>query len=122
MKPEILHSDNGYELNNIVVSGLSHSRSLALLLRANGFTYKSCAQIMGCSADNVKNRIEDLYYELRVNSTPQLITKSIQSGYMRLLTVAFAMLLSLAHPTDKNTHQRISRLHRINTYRVMREA
>ena len=109
-----------YVHNNIEVSGLSPRRCEALALRASGLTYKRCAQIMGCSADNVKNRIDDLYFLLHANSTPQLITKSIQKGYLKILTLAIAFFLGLAQPVDHNNYARVARNTRNNSQREQR--
>lgn len=99
---DILHTENSCIFQNIEVIGLTPRRREAFALRACGLTYKRCAQLMGCSADNVKNRIEDLYFEFRVNSTAQLITKAIQAGALRILVLLFAVQIALTNPTPQN--------------------
>lgn len=97
---EIIHTENSCIFQNIEVVGLTLRRREALALRTCGLSYKRCAQIMHCSADNVKNRIEDLYHEFRVNSTAQLITKTIQAGAMKILITLFAVQIVLASPSQ----------------------
>lgn len=48
------HTENSFVYENIEVTGLTPRRREALALRAYGLTHKRCAQLMGCSADNVK--------------------------------------------------------------------
>jgi DNA-binding CsgD family transcriptional regulator len=97
---EILHTENTCTFQNIETVGLTPRRREALALRTCGLTYKRCAQLMGCSADNVKNRIEDLYFEFGVNNTAQLITKAIRTGALRILTLIFAAQIALASPSQ----------------------
>lgn len=96
--PEILHTEKSCIFQNIEVIGLTYSRRTACALRLCGLTYKRCAQIMGCSADNVKNRIEDLYFKYRVNSTAQLMAKLIKEGSLKILVYVFAVHILIASP------------------------
>lgn len=113
------HTEESFVYENIEVSGLTPRRREALALRACGLSYKRCAQIMGCSADNVKNRIDDLYFEFRASSTPQLMTKAIQKGVLRILTLLLAMHLGLASPIN-NHALRTARIYRQIPSRAMR--
>lgn len=97
--PEILHTENSCIFQNIEVIGLTKSRRTAFALRTCGLTYKRCAKIMGCSADNVKNRIEDLYFKYHVNSTAQLMAKLIKEGSLKILVYFFAVHILIANPS-----------------------
>lgn len=96
--PEILHTENSCIFQNIEVAGLTSSRRTACALRFGGLTYKRCAQIMGCSADNVKNRIEDLYCKYHVNSTAQLMAKLIKEGSVKILLCLLVTNILMASP------------------------
>lgn len=97
--PEILHTKNSCIFQNIEVAGLTSSRRTACALRFGGLTYKRCAQLMGCSADNVKNRIEDLYFKYRVNSTAQLMAKLIKEGSVKILLCLLVTNILIASPS-----------------------
>ncbi len=96
---QILHTENSCIFENIEVTGLTTSRRTACALRFAGLTYKRCAQLMGCSADNVKNRIEDMYFKYRVNSTTQLMAKLIKEGSLKILAYFFAVHILVASPS-----------------------
>lgn len=98
-KAEILHTENSCIFENIEVIGHTYSRRTACALRLCGLTYKRCAQLMGCSADNVKNRIEDLYFKYHVNSTAQLMAKLIKEGSLKILVYVFAVHILIASPS-----------------------
>lgn len=96
---QILHTENSCIFENIEVTGLTTSRRTACALRFAGLTYKRCAQLMGCSADNVKNRIEDMNFKYRVNSTTQLMAKLIKEGSLKILAYFFAVHILVASPS-----------------------
>lgn len=98
-KAEILHTENSCIFENIEVIGHTHSRRTACALRLCGLTYKRCAQLMGCSADNVKNRIEDMYFKYQVNSTAQLMAKLIKEGSVKLLLCLLVTNILMASPS-----------------------
>lgn len=96
MKPHnqvITRTATGYAYNGLEAVGLPPRESQALLLRANGKTGPQCAEIMGCSPANIANRISNLFYKLRADSTPELITKAFKSGTLRFLAMMLALHL-----------------------------
>jgi len=95
---EIQHTENSCIFENIEVTGFTYSRRTACALRLCGLTYKRCAQLMGCSADNVKNRIEDMYFKYHVNSTAQLMAKLIKEGSVKILLCLLVTNILMASP------------------------
>lgn len=89
----ITRTEHGYAYNGLEAIGLPPRESQALLLRASGKTGPQCAAIMGCSAANIANRISNLFYKLRADSTPELITKAFKSGTLRFMAIMLALHL-----------------------------
>lgn len=118
-KAEILHTENSCIFENIEVIGHTYSRRTACALRLCGLTYKRCAQLMGCSADNVKNRIEDMYFKYQVNSTAQLMAKLIKEGSVKLLLCLLVTNILMASPSATQ-NLRIVRNARPSSSREMR--
>ena len=96
---QIFQTEHSCIFENIEVTGLTTSRRTACALRFAGLTYKRCAQLMGCSADNVKNRIEDMYFKYRVNSTTQLMAKLIKEGSAKILLCILVTNILIASPS-----------------------
>ena len=110
MENKILRTENGYQLGKLHVSGLTPRESQALLLRATGLSLSDCAQAMGCGKASVQDRIVNLFFKLRVNSTPELITKAFENGFLRFLVLLAAIHLGACEPNDtKFSRVRVSR-------------
>ncbi len=110
MENKILRTETGYQLGKLHVSGLTPRESQALLLRATGLSLSDCAQAMGCGKASVQDRIVNLFFKLRVNSTPELITKAFENGFLRFLVLLAAIHLGACEPSDtKIARVRVSR-------------
>lgn len=110
MQPRILRTETGYQLGNLHASGLAPRESQALLLRATGLSVAACAEVMGCGKNSVQDRMSNMFYKLKVDSTPALITKAFQSGFLRFLMLAAAVNLSVAMPDNHEfARTRVSR-------------
>lgn len=79
---KIVKTGNGYLCGNLQCTGLTPRESQALLLRAQGLSIADCASTMQCGTSNVQDRIINLFYKLRVDSTLELITKSFERGIL----------------------------------------
>jgi DNA-binding CsgD family transcriptional regulator len=86
----ITRTENGYALNGLECVGLPRAQSHALLLRAQGRSFADAAEALGCSIQNVKNAIATLFYKLRADSSPELVTRAFESGFLRVLTLVAA--------------------------------
>ena len=110
MENKILRTETGYQLGKLHVSGLAPRESQALLLRATGLSINACAQAMNCGKANVQDRIVNLFFKLRVNSTPELITKAFENGFLRFLVLLAAIHLGACEQNDKKfSRVRVSR-------------
>jgi DNA-binding CsgD family transcriptional regulator len=109
---DIIRTERGYRLDALEVTGLAPRESQALLLRASGLTVADTAKVMGCCKGNTQDRINNLFYKLKVNTIQQLIISAQQKGFLKVLTVA---LLILAQTTFSP-----SQPNRIRTARVLR--
>lgn len=115
--PRILRTDTGYQLGKLHASGLTPRESQALLLRASGLSIAACAEVMNCGKSSVQDRIVNLFYKLHVNSTPQLITKAFQNGFLKFVTLAAAIHLGTATPDShsfnrlRHTRAQFARIH-----------
>lgn len=118
MENRILRTETGYQLGSLHVTGLAPRESQALLLRATGLSIAACATAMNCGKSSVQDRIVNLFFKLKVDSTPELITKSFQSGFLKFLTLAAAIHLGIAMPDSQFSRVRITRLHARNELRV----
>ena len=89
--------DNGFALGNLFASGCSPLQNKVLLMRASGQSIKEAARNLGCSTHNIQQALNNLFFKLHANNTPDLIAKAFCKAYLRalgLLGVAMAILLS----------------------------
>jgi len=82
MNLKIVKTETGYMCGNLQCRGLTPRESQALLLRAKGLSIADCASTMKCGTRNVQDRIINLFYKLRVDSTRALITASFERGIL----------------------------------------
>lgn len=112
MNTRILRTDTGYQLGNLHASGLAPRECQALLLRASGASVTQCAQVMNCGKSSVQGRIANMFFKLHVDSTPELITKAFQSGFLKFLTLAAVIHLGAVLPDNHSlTRVRVTRSH-----------
>lgn len=110
-QPRILRTNTGYKLGALHAEGLPPRESQALLLRASGLSIADCASAMNCCKSSVQDRVSNMFYKLHVDSTPALITKAFQSGFLKFLTLAAAIHLGAAMPDHhKFSRTRLTRL------------
>jgi DNA-binding CsgD family transcriptional regulator len=102
---DIKRTANGYQLAGLEAVGLPPRESQALLLKAEGKSTKDIAKIMNCSTSNIVHRIENLFFKLRANSTPELITKAFKNNTLRFLSLLLALFIGIGAPglTDENS-------------------
>lgn len=79
---EIKRTKTGFQLENLLATGLPPRCSQVLLLRAKGLTVTDTAQQLGCGAETVKNRIKDLFYKLKARNTAEAIINAFNNGYL----------------------------------------
>lgn len=113
MPKTIKRTDHGYECDGIHVSELTPRESQALLLRAHGYSYRECADMMNCSANAVQARISNLFYKLNATSTPELIMKAFRAGYLRFLSIAVAMLVGMLPAKLLDNQNQLARVQRV---------
>ena len=113
MPKTIKRTEHGYECDGIHVSELTPRESQALLLRAHGFSYRECAEMMDCSANAVQARISNLFYKLNATSTPELIMKAFRAGHLRFLSIAVAMLLGILPAKLLDNQNQLARVQRV---------
>jgi DNA-binding CsgD family transcriptional regulator len=82
MNAKILRVENGYKLNCLTATGLAPRESQALLLVAQGHSYKSAAKAMGCGVKTIAGRIQNLFYKLKANNSRQMIANAFQLGHL----------------------------------------
>lgn len=112
----------GYQCGDLHTTGLPPRQSQVLLLRASGKSVRECAQLLSCSADNIKQATQALFLKLHANSTPELITNAMRTGYLQLRSfffVSFMCFLSVLQ-ADDGIHARVSRTTRTKTARAQR--
>jgi DNA-binding CsgD family transcriptional regulator len=113
----ITRTENGYALNGLECVGLPRAQSHALLLRAQGRSFADAAEALGCSIQNVKNAIATLFYKLRADSSPELVTRAFESGFLRLLTLVAAVHLCaipVTHTDEQPLRPRHQQLGEVN--------
>jgi DNA-binding CsgD family transcriptional regulator len=116
-------TETGYQHGDMHVSGLPRRLSQVLLLRASGNSIRKCAQLLNCSDANIKQAVSELFYKLKADSTPELITTAFRNGYLqfRSIFLAFFMcLLAAIQADDNNINARVSRTTRTQTARAQR--
>lgn len=83
MTQQIKSTGNGqYQLDNLTAKGLAPRESQALLLLANGYSHKAAAAELGCGVKTIEGRIKNLFYKLRADNGPQLITQAFIKGHL----------------------------------------
>jgi DNA-binding CsgD family transcriptional regulator len=98
----ILRTETGYKLNDIEAGGLTPRECQILLMRCHGLQNKECARELNCSESNVKNRVVNIFYKLNCHNMPEAIIKAMQSGYLRLLSLLFVLIVAITFPTADN--------------------
>ncbi len=113
-------TETGYQCEHLHVSGLAPRLSQVLLLRALGKSIGEIAQLLGCSTANIKQAINTLFFKLNADSSPELITRAFQNGYLRFLSIFAALFVGLFATAFIDNHMaaRISRAPRHQTARV----
>lgn len=89
--------DNGFALGNLFASGCSPLQNKVLVMRANGQSIKTIAKHLDCSAANIQQALNNLFFKLHANNTPEVIAKAFTKAYLRalgLFGVAIAILIS----------------------------
>lgn len=109
----IVRTPNGYAYNGMEATGLAPRESQALLLRASGKSGAEAASIMGCSTNNIKNLIGNLFYKTGANSSPELISRAFKSGFLRVLTLAAALHTGAVMPNMPQHTDDLARIVRI---------
>lgn len=84
---EIKRTKTGYQLENLLATGLPPRCSQVLLLRAKGLTISATAKQLGCGAETVKNRIKDLFYKLKAHNTAEAIDHAFNSGNLHRVNI-----------------------------------
>lgn len=123
MSSPTTRTETGYQHGTLHVSGLAPRLSQVLLLRASGKSQKECAQLLGCSEANVKQALSTLFFKLKADSSPELITRAFQNGYLRFLSIFTALFISLSSPVQVDNHNlnaRFTRAPRHQTARAQR--
>lgn len=98
-------TDNGFKLGNFVASGCSPLQNKVLLMRANGQSIKQVARNLGCSTGNIQQALNNLFFKLSANNTPEAIAKAFAKAYLRALGffgIAIAILISSPTVDYKN--------------------
>lgn len=116
-------TETGYQCEHLHVSGLAPRLSQVLLLRALGKSIREIAQLLGCSTANIKQAISTLFFKLDADSTPELITRAFQNGYLRFLSIFAALFIGLfatAVIDNHNMAARVSRAPRTQLARAQR--
>jgi DNA-binding CsgD family transcriptional regulator len=116
----IVRTSKGYEMDDMAAVGLTLRESELLIFRAKGYSLKTCAIHMNCSINNVKHILCSLFYKTNTSSTPELITRTIQKGYLRFLTLVFAVLLGIFGNCLGDNHNVIARIGRTRTTQQLR--
>lgn len=97
MSPLPQRTERGYTLGNLIVEGLPPRQSQILLMRALGLTAKEIASALQCSASNVEQGINILFFKLKANSSSELVTKAFISKTLRMLSFALFFRWSFWH-------------------------
>lgn len=103
----ITRTDAGYQLGNLMATGLPRAQSHALLLRARGISYRTAADMLSCSAQNIKSAIGTLFYKTHTNSTPELITAAFESGLLRIVCLLLTLHLSAGQIIDTDARREL---------------
>lgn len=112
MKTRILRTDTGYQLGKLHASGLSPRECQTLLLRATGASISECALELNIGKSSVQDRVTNMFFKLRADSTPELITKAFQNGFLKFLTLLAVIHLGAATPDNHSfTRVRHTRTH-----------
>lgn len=121
MSPLPQRTEKGYTLGNLIVEGLPPRQSQILLMRALGLTAKEIASALQCSASNVEQGINILFFKLKANSSSELVTKAFLSQTLRMLSFAlFFVGVFGINPPDSTTNVRITRTRTTQTARIQR--
>lgn len=107
-----LRTESGYQCGNLHVTGLPRRLSHVLLLRALGNSISECAQVLGCSAANIKQATTELFFKLNADSAPELITRAFQNGHLRFLSVFAALFIGLLCTAITDHHNATARISR----------
>jgi DNA-binding CsgD family transcriptional regulator len=103
-------------------SGFTPRESEAILWTTQGLTVAERAKKMNCSKASVQDRINTLFYKLDVNSTPALITKAFQSGFLKFLALAAFLNIGVTMPSDHAVNRvRVSRVQVVRVKNQNRE-
>ena len=116
-------TETGYQCGDLHTTGLPPRLSQVLLLRASGKSVRECAQLLSCSADNIKQAMTALFLKLNAASTPELITNAMRTGYLQLRSfflVSLMCFLSALQADDNGIYARASRTTRTQTAKAQR--
>lgn len=116
-------TETGYQCGDLHVTGLPRRLSQVLLLRASGNSIRKCAELMNCSDANIKQAVTELFFKLKADSTPELITTAIRDGYLQFRSFVFAScmcLLAAIQADDNNINARVARTTRTQSARTHR--
>ncbi len=112
MSSQLLRTESGYQCGNLHVTGLPRRLSHVLLLRALGNSISECAQVLGCSAANIKQATAELFFKLNADSSPELITRAFQNGHLRFLSFLVALFIGLFSTVTADHQNLIARISR----------
>jgi len=77
---EIKRTKTGYQLENLLATGLPPRCCQVLLLRAKGLTIPATAKQLGCGVETVKSRVKDLFHKLKAHNTAEAIINAMANG------------------------------------------
>lgn len=92
---DIKRVTDGYQLGNLLATGLPPAQSRTLLLRARGMGTDQSAAVLGCSSQNIKQQMRTLFFKLNCSNAPALITRAFESGLLRILSLLLASYIAL---------------------------
>lgn len=116
--PMTIKQGDAYHLNDMAASGFSPRECQVLLMRAQGASVKAIAAVFNCSCGNVNNLLKNLFYKTGANNSTELITKAMQSGKLKFLSL-FAALFIAGQPVVD--HQYIARHTRAPRTQITRQ-
>ena len=116
----MIKTQEGYQLGNMLASGFSPRECQVLLMRAQGLSVKAIANAYNCSLNNIKSALSNMFLKTGAHNSTELITKAMQSGKLRFLSLLIALFFGLIPPTDHQYFARNTRPARTHQLRQMR--
>lgn len=116
-------TDDGYQCDDLHVSGLPPRLSQVLLLCAKGLSLAEIAQLLNCSIANIKQAKNTLFLKLRADSTAELLMNAMRYGHLKIRSfflVSLMCFLSALQADDNGINARVSRTTRTQTARAQR--